>query len=238
MKLLQLIAIGGLAILFSSCQSTLPPSGFLGKDDARMTKNKSLPFGRSWKNSEADLSKYSLIAVQPMRTDRLRSLGKGLAATNVRNIGDTAKKDATELAAHATNVFQKTLDESPGRQATLVKSRPSSKDAMILETNLVEAVPGKPAAQVLNFFVPFTSLVNRPTLGVEGRLVDAKTGETLFAFSDRERSELSLLDARKFTYYGVHRREIGRLASQLRKVIEGNAQSPVGDAFPIQPIAW
>lgn len=238
MKYLQLFAIGAMAVLFSSCQSTLPPSGFLGEDDARMAKNKTLPFGRSWKNSEADLSKYSKIAVQPMRTDRLRSLGKGLAATNVRNIGDTAKTDATGLAAHATNVLQKTLNESPGREASLVKSRPSSKDTMILETNLVESVPGKPAAQILNFFVPFTSLLNRPTLGVEGRLVDSKTGETLFAFSDRERSEISLLDTKKFTYYGVHRREIGRLASQLRKVIEGNASSPVKDPFPIQPIAW
>jgi hypothetical protein len=210
MDLLRFLLIAPLALLFVSCSSSLPPSGFLGKDDAHLSENPRLPFSRSWKNPDVDLNQYSRVAVASVRKDRLRSLGRGLAATSERNIGDTAQKDADKMAAFATNEFQ----------------------------NLVELVPGKPAAQVLKVFFPFAGFLNRPSIGIEGRLVDARTGQTLFAFSDLEKSEISYLDLQKFTYYGVQRREVGRWGSQLREVVESNGDRMIQDAFPIQPITW
>jgi len=240
MKLPRIFLIAPLAFAFVSCNSsTLAPSGFLGADDARLTRNKMLPFSRSWKNPEADLSKFTTIAVTPMKTDRLRDLGKGLAAVSERNLGENHRKDAEEFANFATGEFQKGLDQSTGRQA-FVQTGISieSKGLMILETNLVEVVPGSPAAQVVKLLIPFAGFVNRPSVGVEGRFVDAGTGKTLFAFSDRETPEISLIDRRRFSYYGTQRREASRWADQLRKVVEGNASTTVNDAFWIQPISW
>lgn len=241
MNFLRLLLITPLALLFVSCSSSLPPSGFLGKDDANLSENPKLPFSRSWKNPEADLSQYSRVTVAFVKKDRLRSLGRGLAATSERNIGDTAKKDADKMAVFATNEFQKQIDKSEGISASLKSDRAASantKGLAILETNLVELVPGKPAAQVLKIFIPFVGFLNRPLIGIEGRLVDARTGQTLFAFSDREKSEISYLDLQKFTYYGVQRREVGRWGSQLREVVESNGDKMIRDTFPIQPITW
>ncbi|MFT6178214.1 MAG: hypothetical protein ACJAQT_003536 [Akkermansiaceae bacterium] len=241
MDLLRFLLIAPLALLFVSCSSSLPPSGFLGKDDAHLSENPRLPFSRSWKNPDVDLSQYSRVAVASVRKDRLRSLGRGLAATSERNIGDTAQKDADKMAAFATNEFQKQIDKSEGISASLKSNRvgsANSKGLAILETNLVELVPGKPAAQVLKVFFPFAGFLNRPSIGIEGRLVDARTGQTLFAFSDLEKSEISYLDLQKFTYYGVQRREVGRWGSQLREVVESNGDRMIQDAFPIQPITW
>ena len=240
MKFSRIFLIAPLALVFVSCSSsTLAPSGFLGPDDSLLAKNKKLPFGRSWKNPEADLSKYSKIAVSPMKTDRLRGLGKGLSAASERNLGDKHAKDGEEFATFATGEFQKGLDESDGREAFVQAGKlKKSKGLMILETNLVEVVPGNPIAQVVNFVLPFASALNRPSVGIEGRFVDAGTGKTLFAFSDRETPEISLIDRQRFSYYGTQRREAGRWADQLRKVVEGNAASPVKDAFLIQPIGW
>ena len=109
---------------------------------------------------------------------------------------------------------------------------------MVLETNLAQMEPGRPSAQILNFFIPFVSLVNRPSIGIEGRFVDSVTGETLFAFSDLERPEISFFDIQKFTYYGVHRREFACWARQLRHVVEGDASTLVRDPFIVQPINW
>lgn len=241
MSVIRLFLLVPVSILLVSCNTALPPSGFLGKDDARLSQNKNLPFGRSWKNPEADLSKYQEVAVKPMATDRLRSLGRGLSAASERNLGETRGKDAAEFADFATGQFQAKLNESPDREAVITPQKPGSKKSkgmMILETNLVEYVPGKPAAQVANFFIPFTGLLNRPSVGIEGRLVDARSGKTLFAFSDRETPESGFFDRQKFSYYGTQRREATRWARQLRKVVEGNATGKVKDPFFFQPIAW
>ncbi|YCM42812.1 DUF3313 family protein [Verrucomicrobiaceae bacterium 227] len=241
MSILRFLLIIPASFLFVSCNTALTPSGFLGKDDARMAKNPSLPFSRSWKNPEADLSKYQKIAVKPMMTDRLRPLGSGLSAASERNIGEIRKKDATEFASFTSGQFHTKLNESPGREATLSQSKSGStksEGTMILETNLVEFVPGKPAAQVVKLLFPFAGFLNRPSVGMEGRLVDAKSGKTLFAFSDRETPEPGFFDLQKFSYYGTQRREATRWAGQLRKVVEDNATTKVSDPFFIQPIAW
>ena len=239
--MIRLFLLVPFSLLLVSCDTTLPPSGFLGKDDARLSQNKNLPFGRSWKNPETDLSDYQKVAVKPMKIDRLRTLGRGLSAASERNLGTVREKDAIEFAEFTTGQFQAKLNESPGREAVISPAKQGShksKGLMILETNLVEYVPGKPAAHVANFFIPFAGLLNRPSVGIEGRLVEARSGQTLFAFSDRETPGSSLFDRQKFSYYGTQRREATRWAGQLRKVVEGNATAKVKDPFFFQPIAW
>jgi len=237
MKSLRLLSLGATALLFVSCQSSVQPTGFLGKDDARLAKNPAVPFSRSWKNPEADLGKYKVIAVTPMKTDRLRNLS-GLAARSERNFRGVAKKDAVKVASYANEAFAKTLNASDGRESAVTVKAPKSKGTMYLETNLADLVPGKPAAQIAKIFFPLAGLLNRPSIGVEGRLVDAATGETLFAFSDYEKAEISFFDLRKFSYYGVQEREIQRWSKQLTRLIKTNANSPMSDAFLIQPLAW
>ena len=241
MSILRFLLIVPVFFLIASCNTALPPSGFLGKDDARLAENKNLPFSRSWKDADADLSKYQKIAVKPMMTDRVRSLGRGLSAASEQNLGEIREKAVAEFSEFASGEFQTKLHESPGRGTVLTPSNSKSQKAkglMILETNLVEYIPGKPAAQVASLFIPFTGLFNRPSVGVEGRLVDARSGKTLFAFSDRETPEAGFFDRQKFSYYGTQRREATRWAGQLRQVVEGNATTKVKDPFFFQPIAW
>lgn len=229
---------GCLPVLFlASCQTSLKPSGFLGDDDARLAKNKTLPFSRSWKNPDADLSTYSRIAVRPIKVDRLRRLG-AITGKNLRNIGDQAKVDAAALATFATQSFQSELASSPNRNVSISSATSRSRDLMYFETNLVQVEPGRPSTQIVNLIVPFIGILNRSSIGIEGRFVDAVTGQTLFAFSDLEQEEISLIDFQKFTYYGVQKREINLWAEHLRKVVEGNGNSLVRDSFLIQPVNW
>lgn len=235
---LQKIMMGLFAVvLFSSCQTSLKPSGYLGAVDSKMTKNKKLPFSRSWKKPGADLSSYTKIAVRPIRTEGLRELD-GMAKVNARNVSDLVLKDAKSLAGLGTKEMHGQFGSSPNRQVFVSGKPLREKGLMLVETNLVELEPGRPSMQFLNFFVPFTTLLNRHAIGIEGRLVDAKSGEVLFAFSDLERAELSLLDIQRFSYYGVQRREMVRWAKQLRKTVEGNGKTMVRDPFPVQIVNW
>lgn len=227
-----------LPLFLASCGSTVSPSGFLGKDDAKMEKNPLLPFQRSWKAKDSDLSKYKEISVKPMETDKLQPLGTGLAAASERNIGDTHARDSAQLADYATNQFRTKIGASPGRTATITSTPPRTSNAMILETNLVKAVPGKPGFQILNYFIPFTGLVNRPEVGIEGRLKDARSGETLFVFSDLESPPISLIDSQKFTYYGTQRRETKYWAEQITKLIENDGTQRIREKFPVKVINW
>ncbi len=226
------------AMLLVSCNHALRPSGFLGKDDARLKPNADLPFQRSWKKPASDFRKYDTVLILPMATDRVESLGHGLDAVSVRNIGGMHRRDCKLLAAYATCEFKKSISSSPTKQAFITRHDPKQPGTLLLETALVEAVPGRPSAQILNFFIPFTTLLNRPAMGIEGRVRDAATGETLFAFADREVPEISLFDTRKFTYYATQEREADRWAVQLRQILEGNRRKPKQDPFFIQPINW
>ena len=237
MKIFRILGVVLGSLCFVSCSPTLKPSGFLGGDDAKMTKNKALPFSRSWKNPKAKLNGYSHISIKPMRIDGLRSLDT-FARGNLRNVGEIYSKDAATLASLGTQKFQTELGVSPNRKVSISATPRRKKGMMILETNLVQMEPGRPSLEFARFFVPFISLLNRPSIGVEGRFIDASSGETVFAFSDLERAEISLLDLRKFTYYGVHHRELGRWAGQLRQVVDGNGASLVRDPFIVQPLNW
>lgn len=224
--------------LLASCNTNAPPSGFLGNDDALLKANANLPFQRSWKSPEADFCRYHEIAVAPMLTDRLKSLGSGLDAVSFRNFGDSHRKDCEAFAAYATSEFQQKIDSSATLTAHVAAHEPKKKGVLLLETNLVEAVPGHPSAQIANFFIPFTGLLNRPSVAIEGRVRDAESGKTLFVFADRETPEISLLDARKFTFYGAQEREATRWAGQIRQILEGKDKRPIKDPFFIQPVNW
>ena len=235
---LSALSLAFIPLLVASCSSTAPSSGFLGKDDAKMTKNSDLPFSRSWKADDSDLSKYKKVAVAPMKTDKLKPLGKTLGGASERNVGDTHAKDSAKLAGFATGQFKTKIDASEGRSAEITSTPGRASDTMVLETNLVQAVPGKPAFQILNYFIPFTSYANRPSIAIEGRLKDARTGKTLFVFSDLERPGISFIDGQKFTYYGTQRRESEYWAKQITKLIETNGSGKIYEAFPVKPITW
>lgn len=226
------------AVTLSSCNHSLPASGFLGKDATRLKPDKGLPFQQSWRNPAANFQKYNSIAVIPMTIDRVNPLGHGLAAASVRNFGETHDRDCKKLAAYATSEFRDEINASGTKQAFITRRHPQAKGMLLLETALIEAVPGRPSAQILNFFIPFSALLNRPSVAIEGRVRDAASGETLFAFSDREVPELSLFDTRKFTYYATQERDVDRWAVQLRQLIEGNRRKLKKDPFFIQPINW
>ena len=226
------------AMLLVSCNHALPPSGFLGEDDARLKRNSKLPFQRSWQNPDADFRNYNTVVVMPMAIDRLQSLGYGLDAASVRNFGNRHRYDCKQLAAYATSEFRKSIAAGRTKRVLTTRDDPQQPGTLLLETTLVEAVPGRPSAQILNFMIPFTALLNRPAVGIEGRVRDAATGETLFAFADREVPEISLFDTRKFTYYATQEREADRWAVQLRQIIDGTRRKMKQDPFFIQPINW
>ncbi|QTN32217.1 DUF3313 family protein [Akkermansiaceae bacterium] len=219
-----------------SCAPSLPSTGFLGEDDKKLTADKSLPFQRSWRKADADLSKYSKIEVVPIRTDKLRSLDNSLNAVNFRNIGDQYSKDVAKLADGTTEAFRKELDELPGRSATIVSKPSKSRNTLVLETNLVEAIPGRPSAKIANLAVPLVGILSQPSIAIEGRLRDARSGETLLAFADNETPEASIIDAQSFTFYGTLRREAEKWASQLAEIIEGSTD--VKDPFFFRPVDW
>jgi len=53
-----------------------------------------------------------------------------------------------------------------------------------------------------------------------------------------ENPELSILDARKFTYYATQEREVDRWAIQLQQLLEGDGGKLMKDPLFIQPINW
>lgn len=228
-----------LGLFLVSCSRNVPhPTGFLGGLDDQMIPQKNLPFGQSWQAPGSELHRYGKVFVTPVSTEQVRSLGRGLNAASERNIGRIRQKDIQKVATYLAAQFRAEL---PPNHFTSPAAPTPAKDpsrSLRLETNLVELVPGKPIAQILDNWIPFVSILNRPSLALEGRLVDEQTGEPVFAFSDREKAETALYDAQKFTYYGVHYREARRWASQLAETLRVNGKGTVHDSFPLKLVTW
>jgi hypothetical protein len=220
------------AVLLCSCQSALPPSGFLGATDSLMQKEKHLPFSRSWKNPGVDLASYSELVIRPMRTDGLRDL-RGPLRIKREGADDKLKKNARQLALRGTEDLRLQLGRSPNRRVTVSREPVRREGVMLVETNLVEVDPGRPVVQGAAYVIPPAAALNSRAIGIEGRLVDAHSGRVLFAFSDLERTEVSLFDPESYCHYGVQNREMRHWADQLAQVIESNGSDLIRDSFPV-----
>jgi hypothetical protein len=200
-----------------------------------MKKDKELPFSRSWKNPDVDLASYSQLVVRPIRINGLRDL-RGAVRIKGEKLNEKIRGNAIKVAAQGTRDLQSQLARSPNRRVTVSAGSIHESGVMLVETNLVEVDPGRPAVQGVGWLVPPVSALNARAIGIEGRLVDAQSGQVLFAFSDLERTEVSLFDPEGYCNYGVQHREMRHWADQLAQVIESNGRDLIRDSFPLQVV--
>lgn len=235
-QLLAVIVLG-VSCAVCSCNAPLAPSGFLGDTDRKLRKEKLYPFQRSYRKAGSDLQRYNAIYVAPAKMQGLKER-TDWERLNTRALTGTYEQDVEAFAVEMKGRFETELSKAKSGELKVLEEPSEAEEALRLETNLVELVPGRPTVQAARYFVPGVGILNRPSVGIEARLRDGATGETVFAFADREKAEWSYADLQKHTYYGAQRREVSRWGKQIGEILAVDDGEKVNDTFPIKPINW
>ena len=221
-------ALVGVTFALASCTFSAKPTGFL-KEPPRMAKDESTSYQRSWTNPSAGLSKYRKVYLAPvaLHEARLRNM-----AWNSRNLTGRQKTDLQMMSQLLRCEFATAFSESPNGWRVL--DQPSKESGAIgIELNVVEVATSRPLIELIGTFIPGGGILNRPSMAIEGRVIEMKSGRVLAKFADREKPPTSPLSISQFQYYKVHRNLMRDWAGQTVKWIERtNPKEKVWDVLP------
>ena len=108
-----------------------------------------------------------------------------------------------------------------------------------IETALVQLTPSRVELEAAGYFVPGVGFLNPVAVASEVKISDARTGELLAVFADRQKSPSALIDISKLSYYKADRNIIRDWASQTKQWVErGGSGAQIFESFPFLPVAW
>ncbi|MDC0357589.1 DUF3313 domain-containing protein [Oligoflexia bacterium] len=245
-SLLQNIALLSILAFTTACSGSLlkagpaPDSGFLAETGVDAVANENYPFHRVWhpESSYEALSASRRIYVAPVNTDKLQNKSHYFNNNQKEKANSAIADDAVEISQYIQKSFSGQLNKVAGNRF-IVEDAPV-KDAVVLELALIELTPTDVARNVLGTvvgtFVPGGGLLGIDGAGkvaIEGRLVDTRTGKTLFTFADRETGKMAPLNLNDFSLYSHARDIVDDWAEQLATVLAASGRIMVADSLPV-----
>ncbi|WP_295447522.1 DUF3313 family protein [uncultured Thiodictyon sp.] len=219
-----LICAVGMAWGLASCaQMKAAPSkggGFvpLGK----LQHDAALPFDKAWIADGIDWSAFKSIAIAPVNTQYLiqsqwwqQNLRQGLM-----------QKDAQAIALYMRQQFANAFRSDPRQRFRVVEA--AGPDSVILELALTELVPSNVVVEAAALAAPKGSGLaisaaeqvagTVATVAFEARVKNAKTGQVIAMFADREQPKINPVDLKQLTWYAEAQEIIGDWANEAVKV--------------------
>lgn len=246
------LAVSWLALLVTGCATTqkimkadpAPDSGFLEEPERMAEHRERAPFNRVWVDPAFSAANYRSILVAPVNTEHVLATSTW-AKMSVREF--TIEKDLANIAADFRQMVIDGFRESGENRFAIVES--PAEDTMILELAITELVPGKAflgAVGLAAWAAPpvvgvpagaAASFAQAGWMAIEGRVRDAKTGQVMAMFADREQSKTRILDLQAVTWYGHARESMDDWAEQLVLLANTPREVPVEDSswFRLRP---
>jgi len=242
-----------LAGLLSACETTnkilkadpAPDSGFL-EGPERMAENRArAPFNRMWADPSFSAANYATLFVAPVNIDHVLEENRW-ARTNLRQF--RIEKDLASIAVDFREKVIEEFEESDDNRLKVVEM--PGDDTAILELAITELVPGKAfigAVGVASWGAPLpigipagavASFADDGWMAIEGRVRDAKSGEVLAMFADREKGKTRILDLEAATWYGHARESMQDWAEQLVRLANTPKDVQVDDSPAFELMPW
>ena len=181
------------------------------------------------------------IYIAPVEVRALRPISKRLASAEYSRL---RPQQTAEIAQALRTGFAHALANAPGTPWQLTTQ--PSRDALLLELNLLELDPtsarGNVAKTVAKFTVgPLASigigLFTGGRIAIEGRLREGTTRAIVMQFADREKDKSTLYSARDYMALGHSSRTIREWAEQFTTFLY-NRHRPVKDSFFLTPMVY
>lgn len=203
-------------LILSGCASDEPPpSGFMNQKG--MTIRGDLPFDMGWIKPGVNWQKYKKVMVLPVDTKHL------LEADYWQEMGRTGEiqKDIKKLALYTRSAFERAFVTDPQKRFKVTYSMLAATDVLRVEMALTELTPNKVLLKAAGFIplyglaVTAVNQTNPSYVSIEIRLKDARTGEILAKFSDREKEPFTIINVDQFTWYGFAEKRIDQWSVKL-----------------------
>src|SRR6059036_766710 len=188
-----------------------PDSGFLTDAQEMEAHRERAPFDRAWANADFAAPHYQSILVAPVNTKFVLEESRW-AEMNLRDVVASPKDDLDKVAGEFRQTVIEKFRESKTNRFAIVDR--ADDQTMIFELAVTELVPGKAFvgavglaawAAPLPIGIPAGAVASFADVGwmaIEGRVRDAKTGDVIAMFADREQSKTRVLDLKALTWYG------------------------------------
>ena len=213
LKILSLIVT---ALALSGCATDEPtPSGFMNQKN--MTIRGDLPFEMAWIKPGVNWKRYPKVVIASVDTKHL------LEASYWQELGRTGEiqKDIKKLALYTRSAFERAFITDPQKRFKLVYSAVPSSDILRVEIALTELTPNKVFLKAAGF-IPLYGLAatavnqtNPSYVATEIQLRDARTGETVAKFADREKEPFTIVNVDQFTWYGFAEKRVDQWSTKL-----------------------
>jgi hypothetical protein len=222
-----------------------PDSGFL-EESHKMSENRArAPFHRAWVDPAFSSTDYHSILVAPVNTEYVEAQSTW-ARTNVRQF--RIHEDLQMIAGEFHDTVQKKFRESKeNRFAVVDKPR---EDTMILELAITQLVPNKAflgAIGLASWAAPapvgvpvgmLATFADDGWMAIEGRVRDAKNGNVVAMFADREAAKTRIIDVEAVTWYGQARESMNDWADQLVQLANTPKDVKVEDSSAFTLMPW
>ena len=218
------------------------PTSYLG-DDPRLAKDEQFPFHRIWLKPDWNAPSRRSIVVPPVHTAHVKESG-WWAKANLK--GDQAKmaEDLQNLAEYTRDEVVKAFRKDDRFE---VVDTPRS-DSLVFELALVDVVPNKAALGALGLAA---SVVAAPagaaiaaeegakgSVAIEGRIRDARAGEIVGMWADREKGKFGPINLRRATWYGEAHKIVQEWASQWVKIANAEPGEKIKDTRTFTLMPW
>ena len=252
-RVLALACSALLASLVSGCKTTekvlkadpARDSGFLSEPE-RMAENRArAPFNRMWADPNFSSANYATLVVAPVNTEHVLEENRW-ARANVRQF--RVEKDIEEIA---TEFREKVIDkfkESDDNRFKVVDE--PGDDSLILELAITELVPGKAFIGLIGLAswgaplpigIPagaVASFADDGWMAIEGRVREARSGQVVAMFADREKGKTRILDVEAATWYGHARESMKDWSDQLVRLANTPKDVQVDDSKAFELMPW
>ncbi len=215
-RMLTILPLMFAAMILPGCATDEPPpSGFMNQNG--MTIRGDLPFSSAWIKPGVNWQRYQKVVVAPVDTKHL------LESSAWQEMGRTGeiRNDIKKLALYTRFAFSNAFITDPQKRFKITYSMLPNADTLKVEMALTELTPNKVLLKAAGF-IPLYGLAatavnqtNPSYVSIEIRIKDARTGEVLAKFADRENEPFTIVNVDQFTWYGFAEKRVDQWSVKL-----------------------
>jgi hypothetical protein len=242
---LAVMTAAGLA----GCKSSEAPASGFNPDQGLMTRDKTMPFQRTYWNKKFDAKSYDEIMVAPVNTDYLAAQSFWEKANIASAVPGQDKKDIVAIADYTRQSFIRAAADDPKHRFKVVNT--AGPKTLILELAITQLVPSKAALNAIGYVTWIPSVVatgasvaegsedtGKGVIAIEGRVRDGASGEIIGMFSDREHPKTAIIDVKSLSWWAPAKQTIDEWSGQLIAVANRPPGAVVKDAPSFELLVW
>ena len=224
-----------------------PDSGFLTNAEQMKEHRTRAPFHRFWVNPDYAKENYNSIYVAPVNTDYVLKASTW-AKANPRHI--KIKDDLKMIGEEFRETVVAKFEKAENNRFAMIGKDKVADDTMILELAITQLVPGKAFLGMIglaSWAAPgpggiaaglVASFADDGWMAIEGRVRDAKSGDVMAMFADREAAKTRVIEVEAATWYGHARESMNDWAEQFVVMANTPKEITVEDSSAFTLMPW